>query len=414
MRITWPDNCAELLKGRPGEQEGHGSRRYPSAFFSMLRLEPEFARGPEVQAMLRDGLGSPDGGARSAAAELLVRIGDPLGILHLTYNALRTHPLLRTPQDASAGWAATMLLRHAGELTDQCRALLLDGLEWPDALRFMDILAALPAEIVVPHMRSLLRHAETLGIPAAYVLAMKGNDEGRAILDKLVASEKLLDLALIALSHIPDHDTMRYLRAYANPEHPVYRRSDGEGSAAQQLRAGLLRHAQCRRFLLDCTDPFPVRRTMERFYRRTMPEMPKPVAEAGRPPAFSRDFSAGFFVFHSDPECGCGGTGVSAPDLLCEFSSPACQAHCAEVQRRSIRAVLEMMDRSSVEDGRAMSALGALMFFPGAEPAFRHAAYIPGVQIRYDPEDYEQAAVDWILAPGRYRLATYAPCARPP
>jgi hypothetical protein len=419
MNITWPENALELLQGA-----GTWAARYPSPFYAALTLAPEFARDEKIHTQLVAALAAADWGARSAAAAILLEAGDPLGILHLAYNSLTTHPQLNAAQPG--GWPNTVLLRHAAELTPECVELLLADLAWPGALRHVDLWAALPQDIVVPRMQALLEKRATLAIPAAYVLAMKGNDDGRRRLNKLVAQEQYLDLALIALSHIPDHDTMLALRAYASPKHPIYSRTNADGSASPQLCARLLRHAQCRRFLLDCTDPYPVRRTMEHFYLRGLQEMleagngaadsggsGQPEAGgggAGRAYRLARGSDARFFVFNSQHGQGAAATGVSAPDLLCEFSDAACQAYCAEHQRNTLRAWLAAQEPEAIADGSALRARTTFLCgLQAAEQALLGAAQFPGLHISYEAADYERAAVGWILAPARHRFASYVP-----
>lgn len=420
MNITWPENILELLR-----DARTWAARYPSPFYAALTLAPEFARDDAIHAQLVAALDAADWGARSAAAGILLEAGDPLGILHLAYNSLTTHPQLNAAQPG--GWPNTVLLRHAAELTPECVELLLADLAWPGALRHVDLWAALPQDIVVPRMQALLEKRATLAIPAAYALAMKGNDDGRRTLNRQVAQEQYLDLALIALSHIPDHDTMLALRAYASPKHPIYSRTNPDGTASPQLCARLLRHAQCRGFLLDCTDPYPVRRTMERFYLRSLQEMLEADNDsapdgggsgnpestrggAGRACSLARGSDARFFVFNSQHGHGAAATGVSAPDLLCEFSDAACQAYCAEHQRKTLRSWLAAQEPAAIADGGALSASTTFLCgLPAAEHPLLSEAHFPGLHISYEAADYERAAVDWILAPARHRFAAYVP-----
>lgn len=267
MKITCPENCLELLKGCEAERTVSWGGCFPGVFYNTLEIVPEFARDPKIYSLLLDAMATEPWGYRIIAAKVLLQIGDPLGILHLTYNSLIRHPLLQVEQICS-GWTNAYLLREADKLTDECIELLIGELHLPLGLWHANILSALPAERIVPRMRELLKITDYPAIAAAYVLAMKGNDEGRPILENLIESQKYIDFALIALSHIPDQNTMRYLRAYANPAHPIYNK---QYEKAQLLRTGLMRHAQCRLFLLESRDPYPVRRTMEQFYLHSIP-----------------------------------------------------------------------------------------------------------------------------------------------
>jgi hypothetical protein len=415
---------------------------FPEEFYRTLEIFPEFARDPKIHVMLLEALEVEPLGNRMLASKILLRSGDPLGILHLTYNSLSIHPLLKERQDIASLWPDAHLLREADKLTDECIELLINDLEQPHAFWHMDILAALPEDKIVPRMRALLGNAETLSVVAAYVLALKGNAEGRAILEELVEKQKLLNLALIALSHIPDFRAISYLKTYADPKHPIYNTQYENLFMTQAQRSGLMQQAQCRLFLLECDKP-AVRHTMEEFYLTSIQEMIRhsdlrkflgrsikggrsggkissfeDVAEAAwrwiKPP---RNVNYRLFVINSGMGLTSGKlmTAVNAPDFLCEFATPADRAYCAEIQRTSIRALLKVIGWRSLGNGSDMGI--RTTFFSdqalpptGSELAYRNAGvYLPGVEIRYSPQDYEHGAVDWILNPGRYRTNSYWP-----
>jgi len=443
MKITRPDNCLELLKqcetGKPALWGG----MFPDEFYNTLRLFPEFARDAKIRAMLASALETAALRYRIRASMILLRVGDPLGILHLTYNSLSTHPLLKVSQDLAGLWPDAHLLREADHLTDECIELLINDLEQPHAFWHMDILAALPAEKIIPRMRVLLAQEGTAAIVAAYVMAMKHNDEGRSILEGLVESQKLLNLALAALSHIPNYRVLSYLRSYAAPQNPIYNRQYDNLMVTNAQRSGLMQDAHCRLFLLEHRSRQPVQRTMEAFYLDSIQEMiaqsdvrsmrghaPRSTGSGGKVLTLeewaeatwrwikpTRDIGYRLFVINSGVGITSGTlmTGVNAPDFLCEFSTPEVRTHCAEIQRASIRALLKVIGWRTLEDGSDMGIsttfLSPLALPPtGRELAHRNMPlYLPGIEIKYGPKDYEHAATDWILNPGRYRTNTYWP-----
>lgn len=440
MKITIPDNCLELLKQCISERDLSRPEfsSMPSYFYESLELVPEFARDPDIYPQLLNMLETEAYGYRLRVAKILLQIGEPLGILHLTYNSMIVHPLLKIDQVCS-GWTNKYLLSHIEKLTDELVELLINELHLPLGLWHADILSALPAERIVPHMRLLLKEFGYPAIAAAYVLAMKGNDEGRPILEKLLESQNYIEFALIALSHIPDEKTMRYLRAYANPDHPIYPKTR---SGNWGLRRKLMRSVQCRLFLLECRDPYPVRRTMEQFYLHSLQEL---IANDFNRASLTRslsdiknktkyhwhwegweyvasrwlkpapDFNANFFVINPHLLAGDLEAGIPAPDFLCEFSSPEDRAYCAEIQRVSIRALLNTFDCSSLGNGDDMGIYPSFFWglrFTGVEyRAYSSSAkmYLPGFRISYERDDYEQNAIDWILNPSQYRFGSGTP-----
>lgn len=443
MKKSCPENCLELLQQSRLERPDVWGNRYPEEFYNTLEVFPEFARDTKVHAMLRDALEKEPLRNRMLAARILLRSGDPLGILHLTYNSLSTHPLLKAKQDLASLWPEAYLLREADQLTDECIDLLIADLEPPHAFWHMDILAALPAESIVPRMRALLGEGETRAMVAAYVLALKGNDEGRPLLEGLVEKQKLLNLALIALSHIPDFRAISYLKSYADPKHPIYNRQYDNLYISHAQRSGLMQQAQCRLFLLEQEKPLAMHHTMEEFYLTPIQAMIKhsdlrsflgrsvkgargsgktstfeDVAEAAwrwiKPP---RNVNYRLFVINSGIGLTSGAltTAVNAPDFLSEFATPQDRAYCAEIQRASIRALLKVIGWRTLGNGSDMGIrttfLSDLDLPPtGSELAYRNARlYFPGVEIHYGPQDYEHAAVDWILNPGRYRTSSWWP-----
>lgn len=439
MKISCPEDILERFKECDVDRSVSRRRELPSYFYDNLEIVPECASDPKIHSLLIEAVTTAPLGYRFRASKILIEIGDPLGILHLTYNSMCTHPLLREQQYLTSGWTDAYLLRESDKLTEECVELLIND-EQPDYIRHVDILATLPDENIIPRMQALLGNTKKNAM-AAYVLAMKGNDEGRPVLEKLIESQKHVDFALIALSHIPDEKTMHYLRAYADPAHPIYNKKYENKSKADLLRFGLMLHAQCRLFYLECRDPYPVRRTMEHFYLHSIFDL---IANDYTRSSISRELSGGrniqnerflwddwagsasrwikppsdldakLFVINSrQVMMGKWGTAINAPDFLCEFSTPEDRAYCAEIQRGSIRALLDAIDWQSLGNGSDMGVEPVFLWGmqpTGTERGFRNLRmYFPGLKLSYEKEDYEHAAVDWILNPSRYRFNSYWP-----
>lgn len=415
----------------------------PEPFYNTLALFPAFADEPKIRTLLRKGLEDPHLANRMQAARMLVWAGDPEGILHLTYNSLSFHPLLRVKNDLLSLWPEAYLLREADKLNEVCIDLLIGDLKPPHAFWHMDILAALPAEKIVPRMLTLLKGEPFQAMLAAYVLAMKANPEGKGLLLGLVEKQKFLNLALVALSHLPDFVVTSHLRSYASPEHSIYNRDYENIKPTDAQRSGLQLQASCRNALLENKNPHPLRDTIDAFYLTSIQHMVadsdlrtslgrsaggagrtvqmgtfEDLAEAAwrwiKPPR-----SVGYRLYTINSGIGATmgqlATGVSAPDFLCEFSTPQDRDYCAEIQRTSIRALIQVIGWRTLGNGSDMGIRTTFMSgqdLPpsGVELAWRNKqAYLPGVAIEYEPRDYERAAVEWILHPQRYRTQSYWP-----
>ncbi len=438
MKTITFDKFVELVKQRTaGPHVTLSDRSYAirGGVINALLAVPEFARHPEIYPLLEEILFDKRWiEDRNFVSMILHDVGDPRGILHLTYNYLTTHPILKIRQDDLHGWHSGWIFDRAGSLTEECLELLIEDLKRSSLGYFhADLLSMVTAEKIVPRMLPLLEAEGKAAMAAAYVLAMKGRDEGRSILEKLAESQKYVELALIALSHIPDDKTLYYLRTYADPQHAIYERY--KNSFISQL----LRHAEIRLFLLECRDPHPVAHTMEQFYLHPIQELiaydwdrqstlrslngPKSKRNASSWPDWEDkaarwinpppDFNANFFVVNSHLTSGDLGTGVSAPDFLYEFSTPEDRAYCAEIQRHSIRALLNTIDWSHLGNGRDMGVRPTFLWGlpPTGEEYGLRNYYLPSFKISYGPEDYEHAAVGWILEPQKFRFGSYRPLA---
>jgi hypothetical protein len=225
---------------------------------------------------------------------------------------------------------------------------------------------------------------------------------------------------------------MKYLDAFSSSEHAIYNQANVDEFEAQLRRSRLLRQVKCQRFFLENRDAFPVRRTMERYYfhpiealiandldrqgtlnslknmknHAAYSDWEQKAANWINPPI---DVNAPFFVVNSHLDAGEFGTGISAPNFLCEFSNAGDRLYCAEIQRNSIRTLLESIDCTNLGNGRDIGVHPTFLW--GLAPTGKELGlrdyYLPGFGIRYDAKDYESAAVDWILNAENYRFLAY-------
>jgi hypothetical protein len=407
----------------------------------MLELCPDFGREPEIYAGLVDLLQTKIWADRRRASEALVRINDPLGILHLTYNSLIFHPELKISQEGISGRSGRFLLKQAEKLTDECIACLVSELNLPTGLLHVDILAAAESDKVIPLLLPLLSKQDNAAKAAAYILAMKGRDDGRKILEDIVDSGKLINFALIALSHIPNDRVISFLREFSDSTHPIYvnntRSTYEEKFHGLVMEMGLLREAQCRLSLLESTDPNPVRRVMEQFYFHSIHELiendstRKSIEQTILNPSKEQnptslllmtkharcwisppsEFQNKFFVYNSHLISGDLGTATSAPDFLWEFAEEEDKRYCASIQLESIKALLDVIDWSRIGNGNDMGIsprfLDDGLPYSGDEFGLRADWYFPGVKVVYSREDYEKSSVEWINHPEKYRFSSF-------
>lgn len=78
--------------------------KYPAGALSVIGLYPELAKDAEVAVAIRPWLLNPASGFRRLAALALHNAGFADGILHITYNSLRVHPLLNLDYLAGSSW----------------------------------------------------------------------------------------------------------------------------------------------------------------------------------------------------------------------------------------------------------------------------------------------------------------------
>lgn len=154
MKIEFPDTGFEYIKTHL--KRGLLDHQSFAASLEILYAVPEFARNDsDIHELVIQVLSTKSLGFRWKASAVLHAIGDPLGILHHTYNSLRIHPLLAFDHTDISGWHESVI-RHADDLTEQCIDLLVDDMQGNSACFHGGTLAQLPAEIIVPRILPLL------------------------------------------------------------------------------------------------------------------------------------------------------------------------------------------------------------------------------------------------------------------
>jgi hypothetical protein len=259
MMITCPDNIRELviaaLVSESKYKKGRIGFNRPQALPALgylAKVNPALVRDDEIRELVIEYLDCRALGYRNYAAIALHAIDDPLGILGLTHNCLSTHPVTEQYQPSSSGWGDAELIRHAQSMTDECVDLLIQDVQHLAGYFHADALSALPAQRIVPKMLPLLGQPLRIAAQAAYVLAMKSRDEGRATLERLVESMNLryVELAIIGLSHIPDRRAVELVSAIADPVHPIYESSDQVFALAGLSKKELLTKSAQRSFIM--------------------------------------------------------------------------------------------------------------------------------------------------------------------
>lgn len=404
MRVEYPNDARVLLKEKLVLLRDRLQPYNPLAPLHTLLIVPSLASDEEVKHILVNLLATGYPAERRDAAEILQKIGDPRGILHLTYNSLSLNPYTGTSQQhgETRALAKKRLFPYVTDMTDECIDLVVTDLSTPLANFHIDILAAVSEDKIVPRMLPLLDDHSMVRAYAAYILAMKGRAEGREILENLAESGKHVELALIALSHIADDKTLAFLRAYAKPDHPIYQQH-------QNLVLWLRPLAEQRLFLLECQDRSPLVRTMERFFRKGIAQISRDsLYDPNQTPDLTLPKNCGieFFVVGNrwgrDDISGLG----SAVDFISEFSSQTEREQCAAIQREALRNLLKL-EGVNLGDGRIFRINNRFMLGLPYIPAQAGSFYDPPLTITLEEGDHEHAATDWILHPEKYRVGSY-------
>lgn len=105
---------------------------------------PFLAEDDRIREMVSRQLETNALGYRYLASRILCRLGDPRGILHLTYNSLSKHPKLGDDHTRVSGWSDGWAIRWAHLLTEECLTLLIDDICGDRSYLHADLLASAP------------------------------------------------------------------------------------------------------------------------------------------------------------------------------------------------------------------------------------------------------------------------------
>jgi hypothetical protein len=328
-------------------------------------------------------------GVRLSVGRSLAQAGYREGLLCLTWCALATHPVLKQgqgeEQDSNVrALSKQYLMPFAPALDDELVALLFEDLKDPRGNRHFDVLAAVPAELSSAKLEPFLASRdERLQAAAAFVLGRQGRQDVRQILEREIGKKQHIELALLALSHIPDARVMELLEYFENPNNAPYHEWKTD-----LRRARLAMLARRRRFLLSHVATR--KETLSRFFRKDYPE-------------YSRD-SAPVRLYHLGRRWGGAEDDKdenteSTADFIAEFLSADERAACVAEQLEAMKTVrpspaFQPRDRNRIFD---------FLAGPLCEPIGK---FLPGVTLFFDHPDYDFAATDWIRNAERYRVGT--------
>ena len=395
MRISRPSNIRELIVHALASELPRGNQSLPALEY-LCDVDTELGRDDEIRKMVIEYLNCRASGYRDHAARALHAIGDPLGILHLTYNCLSTHPVTGQYRPGTSGWSDISLIQRAASMTDECIDLLIQDIRNPPGYLHADALSVLPVERIAARMLSLLDQPDRIAVQAAYVLALKERDEGRTVLERLVETMNLrfLEMAIIGLSHIPNQHAVELINGLTNPNHQIYRKSDHEFEMEGLSKKRLLAKSLQRLLAMNREKTTPFLEIMRRFYM-----LPTSEWRVGSGIVMPVDLVAPtLFIAWQDHVI------TPAPDFIVEFATEADRKELAEIQKAGMREFLKAVPVERLLSNRWPNFM-LWNRHPRDSKDFNHTVF--GVKITNAEEDYLFAAADWILNPQDYRIGSH-------
>ncbi len=360
---------------------------------NILLAVPEYATtNSEIRNQLVRLLSSRALGYRQDAARILHAIGDPLGILHLTYNSLKSHPILGLDHTKISGWHERVI-RHAEDLTDQCIDLLVADMRGSFACFHGRTLAQLPAEKIVPRVAPLLEERGKAAEFATYVLAAKGQyDDVPDILVNWLRTDSYPKHPLRALAYLRGKKALSIAKEYADRSHPLYL----SGKYRDINATLILPFAKYVQDIIESDSAGSTAHIVEKYFLQEISHLMTFNPANGM---FDRVFNLRnpiiFFLL--------GSTGVSATEyLLCHATQQEREAY-ATVQREAV----ERLFLENALNYDQLRYMGAYQFMHGdalPDTGDRYPSIYgaSGMRIYFDQADYLLAATDWLLHPQRY------------
>lgn len=371
---------------------------------NILLAFPTFASDSLLRGLVKKVLLTNAIGYRLHAATILHGIGDPDGILHITYNSLGTHPLLKQDQTKFSGWWTGYVSRYADALTDECIELLIRDMSGSHPYFHGDSLAQLPTHAIVPRMLPLLGAGGNTARYAAYVLAFKGRNDGFNILKDWLKESSFPMSPLRAISHLPDREAIDILSEYADADHSIYQGDDYSiGSSARYI---ILPDVQLRLAFRQSQARMPAAQMMEKYYWREVSEL-NVYDNSGRgTETMPLSTPINVFLLREPPKS----LHPWAPNFLNEFATPEERRYCADRQRGALDQLFKTtgINFTKLLDGKLCPFMTGLHRAGLDDDAFYH---MPEFRIVYDKADYFRAATEWIVEPRR-EIRPYTQSAR--
>ena len=354
-----------------------------------LELIPELVHEPTIKDSLLQLVSHPWPGVRRSVGRSLAKAGYREGLQCLTWCALATHPVLkhsqREEQDSNTRTLSKQyLMPFAPSLDDELVALVVEDLKEPRGNCQFDVLAAAPSQLTFVKLEPLLKSRdERLQAAAAFVLGRHGRHDVRPILELEIDKKRHIELALLALSHIPNSRVMDLLQHFENESNAPYREYNND-----VRRTRLVMLARRRRFLLS--QGSTPKEVLDRFFRKNYPE-------------YSRE-SAPVRLYHLGRRWGTADhdkddNTESTADFIAEFLPAGQRAAPVAEQLEAMTTV----KRNPAFQPRNKDRVFDFLAGPLAEPKGK---FLPGVTLFFDNPDYDFAATDWIQNAERYRVGT--------
>lgn len=388
MITTLPDNIRELILDFELDSMN------TLTALGIVEDFPFLAEDDRIREMVSRQLETNALGYRYLASRILCRLGDPRGILHLTYNSLSKHPKLGDDHTRVSGWSDGWAIRWAHLLTEECLTLLIDDICGENSYLHADLLASAPKELVVSRLLELLDSNRLASVQAAYALAWHGRREGQSILQSIIdeCDVPLFELALVALSHIPDSGVLAMLESLANQQHAIFGKLDTEESkeklatkAAQRL---IVLQEQDENVFIDAMEHFYT--SMERAYKDTQREF---IVKKGFRLPDGYEPKLFFLQQHSV---------TWTADFIFEFANERARKKLSDIQTARL---LELFRH--IPDDKYYELSNELYFawfeHPRDSRCFRKRE-LSGVKVHNELEDFVFVATDWLLRPEKYRV----------
>jgi hypothetical protein len=387
MNVVLPAGVQDALQKSLRTGFDRGDSSYGGAHNVLLAV-PELAREPTTRALLERTLLDPAIGYRWHAARILVALGDPAGLLHLTYNSLQRHPLLGQDNTRFSGWHEAVL-RYADKLDGQCIELLAGEMKSP-VRGFHGVSLAVAGESLD---RGSLdpRHA-------AFQAAWRGDTDAIDPLVEWLATEPGRNAVAIwaILRNVRSPEGSRHIAQLHDPSHPLY--DVARNRHAPFMRFALLPLLDFAHTIIECGRPHALAHALLRHYLVDFDGNPAgaPAAEY----ALEEDDLGDRFISAMP------GSGFAFPSSLLAVLGdlfPGDLPLLARLQHAAIRRYIE--------------ARGPVEKHPGLRPAFLTPGSLPprgvdgiesqfyqlkGFEVRIDEQDLLREGVAWLREPLRY------------